>query len=72
VAKRKTHPREIAAYAAFDGCGNLAFATIRPTKEASQAAAARLSPAVEGFPPPLRVLPIFIGLDLNTQTHMDV
>lgn len=50
--------------------GRLAWGTIRPTREACVQEIERTNPAVEGFPAPLRAMPVFIGLDLNTQLHM--
>ena len=69
--RSRSYAREIAAWAAFDTYGNLAYATIKPTKEQAEDAADRLSPAVEGYPLPLCVMPIFIGLDINAQQSMD-
>jgi hypothetical protein len=69
--KRDQFARVIASWAGFTPRGDLAYATIRPTQEAAQAEADRLSPPVEGFPPPLRILPVFIGLDLNNQQTFD-
>ena len=68
--KRKPYGTEIPAYAGFDQNGTPAWATFRPTREACAEAVERVAPAVEGFPPPLRILPVFIGLDLNTQPDL--
>ena len=68
--KRIPYPTEIAAYAGFDIRGNIAFGTIRSSREACAAEVERIAPTVAGFAPPLRVLPVYIGLDLNTQLDM--
>lgn len=70
MTKRKTYAREVSAFVGIDAAGNLAFGTIRSSREECAAIIERIAPAVEGFPPPLRIMPVFIGLDLNTQLAM--
>ena len=70
--KRVPYPTEIAAYAGFDPRGNIAFGTIRKSREDCAAEIERTNPGVAGFPPPLRIMPVFIGLDLNTQLKFDI
>lgn len=67
---RKSYAREIPAYAGFDPSGRPAWGTFRASREECAAVIERIAPTVEGFPPPLRIVPVFIGLDLNTQLDM--
>lgn len=70
--KRKPHITEIKAFAAFDDRGNLLYATIRPTKEAATEALERMNSRIEGLPYYWRVMPVFIGVDLNFQLAFDL
>lgn len=68
--KRTPYPTEIAAFAGFDGRGNIALGTLRLDRDACQAEIERVAPAVKGYPAPLRILPVYIGTDLNRQLDM--
>lgn len=70
MPRRKTYQKEIPAYAGFDASGNLAWGTIRPGREDCAAEIERTNPSVAPYPAPLRVMPIYIGLDLNTQPDL--
>jgi hypothetical protein len=65
--KKKPWNKEIKAYAGFDDRGNLLYATIKPTQEEASLITHRFNPPVKGFSYPFKVLPIYIGVDLNTQ-----
>ena len=72
MPKRKPYPTEIAAYAGFDQNGQPAWATFRPTREACAEIVGRYAPEVEGHPPALRIMPVYVGFDLNTQLGLEL
>lgn len=72
MAKAKPrHLHEVKAFAAYDVRGNLLYATIKPTKDEAEEALERFNPRVDGYPYTFRVLPVFIGCDLNFQHQLD-
>lgn len=68
--KKRTPAREIAAFVGVDGRGGIAWGTFRESRAACAAEIERIAPAVGGFPPPLRVMPVRIAFDLNRQLDM--
>lgn len=69
---RKAHITEVKAFAAFDLRGNLLYGTIRAEKADAAAALERFNPRSDGVPYYWRVLPIYIGHDLNFQHSFDL
>lgn len=67
MAKRKTYSQEVPAFVGIDRRGNFAWGTIRPTREGCLEVIERFGGAVNGFPDRLRIMPVFIGYDLNRQ-----
>lgn len=62
MAKKIKKPdHETEAYGAYDDSMNLIYATIRSTKEASEAELHRFNPPVNGHHYPFKVLPVVIG-----------
>ncbi len=69
-SQKSKYEREIQAYGAFDDSNNLLYATVKPSRELCVETLHRFNPRVEGHHYPYKVLPIFIGVDLNTQNDL--
>ncbi len=69
MAKKKETRAEIPAYAAFDDRGNLLYATIKPDKDSCVKSLHGFNPPVSGHHYPYKVLPVYIGVDLNKQSQ---
>lgn len=67
ASKPKDFGRIVQGYAGFDQNGNPAWGTFRPSREACAEIVSRYAPEVTDCPPALRILPVWIGTDLNTQ-----
>lgn len=67
TTRRKKHPQEIDAFAGVMPGGQIAWATVRPTRDACLAMCERFQPTLEGQPSYLRIMPLAIGYDLNRQ-----
>lgn len=67
MGKRKTHQHEIAAYVGIMPGGGFAWATVRPSREECAAMCERFQPSLAGHPSYLRIMPLWIGYDLNRQ-----
>ena len=72
VADRTQHSREVPCWAGIDARGNIAWGTIRPDRAACAAIVERHNPSAAGHPAPLRVVPVFLGLDGGRQAEMEV
>lgn len=70
MAKRQSFSRTVPAFVGIDGRGHFAWGTMRPTREACAEMIERWSSPVAGFPPPLQIMPVTIGLDLHHQLAM--
>ena len=67
MTRRKKQPQEIEAFAGVMPGGQIAWATVRPTRADCLAMCERFQPSLEGHPSYLRIMPLVVGYDLNRQ-----
>ena len=72
MGKRRSFDKEIPAFVGVDGRGVFAWGTIRATRESCAEAIERFASPVAGYSPPLRIVPVWIGFDLNRQLAFEL